>query len=143
MWPLTERRAKLSKGLRIRVVDGKSISIEDLPLPLISACLAKADIVEIANSIRLSWGVDRNAAEKFLDYLLSFCVERFVAPMSNSGLSDVGKLHICSAADIMGMNMYTQNLLTSMFNIVEGADNEPPRLHVPQPYHPQQHRHWP
>jgi hypothetical protein len=65
MWPLAERRAKLSKGLRIKVTDGKGIPIEDLPLPLINVS-SKTDVVKNGASIRLPMGIERNAAKKFI-----------------------------------------------------------------------------
>jgi hypothetical protein len=45
--------------------------------------------------------------------------------MNNSAFSDIEKLHVCSAAEFMGMKMYTQNLLTGLFSIAKSADNKP------------------
>jgi hypothetical protein len=109
MWSLTDRHAKLSRGLQIKIVDGKDFLIDCIPLPLIGACSIKADMVVKDNTIRLPTELKHYAVKKFIGHSFSFCTEASVARMVSQGLLDVEKLYICSAAEVVGMAMYTQD----------------------------------
>jgi hypothetical protein len=100
--------------------------IEYMPRPLITACSTKSDVEANNSLVRLIKEINRVAAKKFIDYVVSFCIDASIAPMGIIDFSGIEELHICSTAVAMDMGMYTQDLFIGLLKIAQGAENKSP-----------------
>jgi len=109
-WSISDRRAKLAKGTRIKVFDHKGRNVIDIPLPLLEACSSKMVARVDNNKITFPSSIDGPTATKLLNHLLDLTTSHSAVRMTMS-FDHIENLKLCTVAEVLGLPLYVQHVL--------------------------------